>query len=506
MSSSSTVRAGSGRSSPTTSRPPFCRRASTWSTTATPRPNRRARPRAVNGPRVRAYRATSCPSGSSTTSVKARGSPTGRGVPRASRSRPASSAAATRSTPPIVTAMARRAVTSSPTQAATSSVGPRGALAQLRQRQRPEHAQQVGDLLHRPGPPVLGQPLQLAVGAHHLLGVEQVGQPGARGVAAEQLGQQVGVERQRRGPALGQRGVALVEELRDVPEQQGARERRRLLGGDLDDPDLAGLQRPQHALEARDVEDVLQALAHGLEHDREGRVARGDLEQRRGALALLPQRLAPVGAAAGQQQRARRALAEPGREQGRPAELVGDALLHRAGVEQQRLRAPPAPSRGARRRGRPGVGCSAASHGPASKSGIRSTMPSSAGIACTSSPCRLAHRRRHRQRPRRVHLGAEGGVDDDPPVAELVAEPLDHDRAVVGDVAGGLALLAQVADQVVGRPRVEPAGGQPGARLLVRQGVELADELADGAAELERAADLVAVPERQPSGLARARG
>ena len=339
------------------------------------------------------------------------------------------------------------------------------------------------------------------MGAHHLLGVEQVGQPGAGGVAAEQLGEQVGVERQGGGPALGQRGVPLVQELRDVPEQQRARERRRLLGGDLDDPDLAGLQRPQHALEARHVEDVLQALAHGLEHDREGRVAGGHLQQGRGALALLPQRLAPVGPAPGQQQRPRRALTEPGREQGRPAELVGDALLHRARVEQQRL------EHLRRRSVVRGVGVDRGRVlGRLPRAGVEVGHPQHDAVVgrhrLDVEAVQVAHRRRHRQRPRPVHLGTEGGVDHDPPVAELVAEPLDHDRRVVGDVPGGLALLAQVPDQVVRRPRVEPAGGQPGARLLVGHRVELADELPDRAAELERSPDLVAVPEREPAGLA----
>ena len=76
----------------------------------------------------------------------------------------------------------------------------------------------------------------------------------------------------------------------------------------------------------------------------------------------------------------------------------------------------------------------------------------------------VAHPGAHGQRPRGVHLRAERGEDGDPPVAELVAEPLDDDRAVVGHVAGGLALLAQVAEQVVGGPVVEPGGHHPLAR------------------------------------------
>ncbi len=54
------------------------------------------------------------------------------------------------------------------------------------------------------------------------------------------------------------------------------------------------------------VEDVAQALAVGLEQDGEAGVARGDGEQVVGALALLPERRAAVGAAAREQQGAAR--------------------------------------------------------------------------------------------------------------------------------------------------------------------------------------------------------
>ncbi len=96
-----------------------------------------------------------------------------------------------------------------------------------------------------------------------------------------------------------------------------------------------------------------------------------------------------------------------------------------------------------------------------------------------------------------MHLTAEGGVHDDPPVAQLVAEPLDHQGAVVGHVPGGLLLLAQVGDEVVGRPVVEAC--HPGALAcrVVGQPGDLAQERADGAPELRRPAERVAVPERQ---------
>ena len=127
-------------------------------------------------------------------------------------------------------------------------------------------------------------------------------------------------------------------------------------------------------------------------------------------------------------------------------------------------------------------------------------------MAWTSTPNRSRIRARDRQRPRRVHLGAERGVHDDPPVAELVPEALDDDGPVVGHVPGGLALLVEVGEQVVGGPVVEPGRRDPLAGGVRGQRAELADERADGAAQLGGATQRVAVPERQLARLRRARG
>src|SRR3712207_8427319 len=47
------------------------------------------------------------------------------------------------------------------------------------------------------------------------------------------------------------------------------------------------------------------------------------------------------------------------------------------------------------------------------------------------------------ERPRRVDLCTEGRVHDEAPVTQLVAEPLDEQGAVVGQVPGGCLLLGQ---------------------------------------------------------------
>ena len=113
----------------------------------------------------------------------------------------------------------------------------------------------------------------------------------------------------------------------------------------------------------------------------------------------------------------------------------------------------------------------------------------------------LAHPGRNTQRPRSVHLCAEGRVNRHAPVAKLVPEPLDHDVAVIGDVSGGLALFVDVGEQVVRGPGVEPGCGDPRACLVGAESAQLADELAHGPAQLDRPAQRVALPERQLAGL-----
>src|SRR5204862_4369940 len=83
----------------------------------------------------------------------------------------------------------------------------------------------------------------------------------------------------------------------------------------------------EQPLERRQVEDVLQALAVGLEHDREGWVLARDLEQRLRLQALLPERRPLVGPPARDQEGAGGVLTEPRPEERRLADLVDDQVL-----------------------------------------------------------------------------------------------------------------------------------------------------------------------------------
>ena len=197
------------------------------------------------------------------------------------------------------------------------------------------------------------------------------------------------------------------------------------------------------------------------------------------ALALLPQRAAAAGVAAGEQQGAGGALAEPGGEQRRAADLLGDEVVDLVGGEDHDLAA-----------GRLGVGVGDADH-DAVVGGDRLAVDAVA----------LAQPGVDRQRPRGVDRGAVGGVHDQPPVAELVAEPLDQQGLVAGQHLGGLELLVEVGDEVAGgvRRRARRSLGPLPRPSACGSARELAGERADRLAELGRAAEGVALPERQPA-------
>ena len=153
----------------------------------------------------------------------------------------------------------------------------------------------------------------------------------------EQLAQEVAVERQRLGAPLGGRRVVLVHVVGDVVEEERGRVGRGRRGLDVHEVDLAAAQALQEPLQRGQVEHVLQALAIGLEHDREGRVAARDLEERLRLKALLPERRALAGPAARDQQRAAGVFAEASAEERGVAELAGDELLNLVRVEQDVL-------------------------------------------------------------------------------------------------------------------------------------------------------------------------
>ena len=107
---------------------------------------------------------------------------------------------------------------------------------------------------------------------------------------AHQLAEQPAVERERLRAALLGRRIVLVHVRRDVVEEERGRERRGRRGLHLHEIELARLDPLQDLAEGGQVEDVLKALAIGLEHDRKLRVPARDLQQALRLQALLPER------------------------------------------------------------------------------------------------------------------------------------------------------------------------------------------------------------------------
>ena len=314
------------------------------------------------------------------------------------------------------------------------------------------------------------QQLQRALDLLQRLRVDQLAQL----VGAEQLREQVAVEGQRRRPALGVRRVALVHVGRDVVEQQRGGERRGGLRLDLDQGDLARVQVAQQLDQGGQVEHVAKALAVGLEDHREAREVLGDLEQALRLEPLLPQRRALARVGARDQQAAGGVLAEARAEQRRAAELADDQVLDLVRLEHHQV----------------GVG-RLVGVGQVDDDPVVGPDRVRLEVELVADP------RRQRQAPGRVHPAAERREHAEPPVADLVAELLHHQRLVGGHDPGRRLLLAQVGDQVL--------GGAPVEVVLVRERLglladRLAGEGADRAAELRRAPDPVAAPERHRPG------
>src|SRR4029453_16285802 len=174
---------------------------------------------------------------------------------------------------------------------------------------------------------------QLLLDLHQRARVDQISEL----LLSEQLAQQVAVERKRLRTPLGRRRVVLVHVVRDVVEQQRGRVRRGGRRLDVDEVDLTCPQALQQPLQRGQVEDVLQALAVGLEHDREGGVAARDLQERLRLQPLLPEGSALTGAAARDQQRAAGVLAEARAEERGLPHLLHHELLDLLRVEQHVL-------------------------------------------------------------------------------------------------------------------------------------------------------------------------
>jgi hypothetical protein len=129
-------------------------------------------------------------------------------------------------------------------------------------------------------------------------------------VLSQEVPEEVAVQRERLGSALGKGGIAFVHVGGDVVEEKAASERGCLLGFGGGHADLARADVREDFDEAGEVKNIAEAFAVGLEDDREGAVAAGDGEEVRRALALEPERGALPGAATREEERAGGVFAE----------------------------------------------------------------------------------------------------------------------------------------------------------------------------------------------------
>ena len=333
------------------------------------------------------------------------------------------------------------------------------------------------ELVGRAGAAPVGEALQVELDIGEHTGVEQLAQL----LRPEQLAQQVTVERQRRRSALGERRIALVHVRRDPVEQEARRHRTRRRSIDVHEPDSARRDLCQHLPQGGHVEHVLEALARGLQQDRERRVLRRHRQQVSRPLALLPQRCALIGAPAREQQRTAGALPEPGGEQRRLRQARHDQLVDLVGVDHERSRGrarrrPLADAPRCRRR--------PTSSRPAGRGGrMRRRSIAIAQGAWTGVPNGLSRHTRQSpisSRKRSTTIVRSSGTT---PVAAACSARY------------WTTLSAANAIERVVLP-------EPVERLALRQRSDLAHEGAQRPAQLERAAWAVAVPERHLARLA----
>ena len=205
----------------------------------------------------------------------------------------------------------------------------------------------------------------------------------------------------------------------------------------------------------------------------------------------MPQRRPAAGVSSRQQQGPRGAFPEPRGEQRRAAHLCGDDRIDLVGVEDEQFSTRWCVAGvGGRLRNRVGQ-----PHHDAVVGGGRLLIDA---VAVTQPPA-------HRQRKRTVHPQAVGGVQDHPPVAQLVAEPLDQQRGVGGHHRRGGALVVQQPPEVLGGVVIESQCSATTIERTAIQAGQLAGERAYRAAEFGGASGIIAAPERKSGGLARRR-
>ena len=330
---------------------------------------------------------------------------------------------------------------------------------------------------------------QLEVGQR--LRVEQLAQL----LLAEQLAQQVAVERQRAGPALGQRRVALVHVGGDVVEQQRRRERRGLRASRRAWTAISRRSIAAEHLAQRGAGRTRPTGTRGTSRRGSGscRSATPPASRSAARWRCCQSGVRAPGPAARQEQRPGRVLAEARREQRRAADRLDDQVLDLVGGrEQQRLDlGEPARVAVALALGQPdGDPVVRPDRLDLDARAARAAAPRSPAPTARGPGRRTASGCTSRQSP----SSSRKRCDDDPPVGRQRA----RDLALLVEVGDAGCAAASSSRSCCSRSRArERARPRSPARQVA---LGLAQERADRPAELDRPPDRVALPERQLAG------
>ncbi len=337
---------------------------------------------------------------------------------------------------------------------------------------------------------LVGQRLEAQLEVGQRLRIEQLAQL----LLAEQLAQQVAIEGQGAGASFGERRVAVVHVGRDVVEHEAARERRRM--GRLDD-----CGRRSRGWRRRPGSRAGPAGRRRPTGTR-GRSRRGSGTSRS---ARRPRAGPPTAGAAARAESACRA-GGAGRSSARAA-FSRNRLANRADVASwPTTRSSTSSASGNSSASMPSSG--------ASPSGSRMAIPSSDQIVWTSSPSRS---------PMRASSASDQGAWTRPPNGvrrhSRQSPSSSRNRSTTIRLSVGRTLVTSrsssryasrlSAAQLVEVVRLAQAASCAACRPLRpagQVGLELADEGAQRAPELDRPADRVALPERQLARHARAPG
>ena len=139
--------------------------------------------------------------------------------------------------------------------------------------ERAEEPQKISGILQGSGSGVWSLKGHLILDLGDGVGVEKA----TKFRGAEQVCEELGVDREGLSATLRKGGIAFIYKAGDVAEQQRPRERTGVVCRHGGHSDVVGLNAFQQRDQPGKVVDVVETLAHGLQHDREVGIVSGHL-------------------------------------------------------------------------------------------------------------------------------------------------------------------------------------------------------------------------------------